>query len=433
MSIRIADLLEHVPPAVRPAPLNDARTIDALSVGIESRVVDWTLATAHIAVEETYRDIAPSRFEALAEDTARSIEAISLNLIRYLLGGRETAAAVRVSRAQRAVTIDAVHLGIPLNRIVGGLRALDHVWKTAFITLVLDVVPREDTADVLSRLDRALSTYFDALVDDNARSWAEENQRLADRRVLGQRQLIERIIAGHRVDDATVTDALGVVPADEHIGVVVSSAAQLEGPAVDFASFRSGVEATFTEHRVTFLPADGETVWLFLSGRPIKAPVVHARLASLREDSPSALISIGLPMRGTDGLRSTHLTANAAHALNVLTPAVGPVVSFADMGLLCILAQAPELAKWFVQYEVGPLLQRAPGSDELRRTLQTLLGNGGSLVRAAQELYVHRNTITYRLKKIEEALGRDPLERPVETRTALQLAELFGPSSPPSR
>lgn len=433
MSTRIADVLAHVPSATRPVPLNDARTIDALSVGIEPRIVDWALATAHIAVEETYRDIAPSRFEVLAEDTARSIEAISLNLIRYLLGGRETAAAVRVSRAQRAVTVDAVHLGIPLSRIIGGLRALDHVWKTAFITLVLDVVARQDTAEVLSRLDRALSTYFDALVDDNARSWAEENQRLADRRVLGQRQLVERIIAGQRVDDATVTDVLGVVPADEHVGVIVSSATHTDRPAVDFASLRSGVESTFTEHKITFLPADGETVWLFISGHPLEPSTVHARLVSVQDDSPGALISIGLPMQGIVGLRSTHLTATAAHSLNVLTTAVGPVVSFAEMGVLCILAQMPELAKWFVQYEVGPLLQPTPARQELRRTLQTLFDNGGSLVRTAQDMYVHRNTITYRLNKIEEALGRNPLERPVETRIALQLAELFAAPPSPTR
>lgn len=426
MTNPIADLLAHVPDVARPATLNDARTIAALSEGIEPRVVDWALSVAQVAIEETYRDIAPSRFEALAHDTARSIESISLNLIRYLLGGRETAAAVRVSKAQREVTLDAVRLGIALERIVGGLRTLDHIWKRAFIALVLEHVAREEAVDVLSRVDRTLSTYFDTLIDDNARSWSEENHRLSDQRALGQRQLLDRIIAGKRVDDAVVAEVLGVKPGSEHVGLVVSTAGQGDGRGpFDFAGFRTGLERRFPNHAITFLPADSDTVWAFISGAPVAERTIRERLAALLEDTPGALVSIGLPEAGTAGLRTTHLTAAAAHAFNRLSPKAGPIVAFAEAGLLSLAAQSPELARWFVDYEIGPLLEKSPLGDELTKTLQTLIGFNGSLVRTAETLYVHRNTITYRLKRIEEILGRDPLSRPAETRTALLLAELL--------
>ncbi|MER7796828.1 helix-turn-helix domain-containing protein [Microbacterium sp. NPDC096154] len=425
MTTRIADLLAHVPDVPRPETLNDDRTIEGLSAGIEPRVVDWALATAHVAVQETYRDIAPSRFAELAHDTARSIEAISLNLMRYLLGGRETAAAVRVSRAQHQVTLDAVRLGIPLHRIVGGLRTLDHVWKTAFIRLVLDTVPRDEAVEVLSRVDRALSTYFDALVDDNARSWAEEDRRLSDQLALGKRQLVEQIIAGTRVEDAQIREVLGVGAGDEHTGLILSTSGVDVGVVFDFAGFRAGLERAYPGHTVTFLPADVDTVWVFLSGSPIPHDALTAHLRAAIASTRGALVSVGLPRAGAEGLRATHLTAAAAHAFNRLATQAGPVVAFAEAGLLALVAQTPQLARWFVEHEVGPLLDPSPLRDELRQTLQTIIGFNGSLVRTAEALYVHRNTITYRLGRIQEILGRDPLERPVETRTALLLAELL--------
>lgn len=45
--------------------------------------------------------------------------------------------------------------------------------------------------------------------------------------------------------------------------------------------------------------------------------------------------------------------------------------------------------------------------EELRKTLFTFLFNGNSITKTADSLYVHRNTIKYRLKKCEELLGVD--------------------------
>jgi DNA-binding PucR family transcriptional regulator len=47
-------------------------------------------------------------------------------------------------------------------------------------------------------------------------------------------------------------------------------------------------------------------------------------------------------------------------------------------------------------------------------------------VRAAKELYVHPNTVTYRIKRAEELLGRRVAEDPVELMCALMLADTLG-------
>lgn len=54
---------------------------------------------------------------------------------------------------------------------------------------------------------------------------------------------------------------------------------------------------------------------------------------------------------------------------------------------------------------VRPLLS---GGPTLNATLEAYLDSGGSVEACARELYIHPNTVRYRLKKIAEITGRDP-------------------------
>jgi DNA-binding PucR family transcriptional regulator len=48
-----------------------------------------------------------------------------------------------------------------------------------------------------------------------------------------------------------------------------------------------------------------------------------------------------------------------------------------------------------------------------------------SLVRAAEQLHVARNTVAYRVKKFEKLAGRDLKDRRLELEAALRLAAVF--------
>lgn len=424
MAERITEILDTVPPMPRPATRNDASTIASLADGLPPMLVDWALNVASSAAEEVYLDVAPARYEVLAEFIGRSIEAISINLVRYLLTGRDTPSAVRVSRAQRQVAVDCVHMHIPLERIIGGLRALDHHWRRAFIELILTRMPGEAAVELLTGVDRSLAIYFGSIIDQNSQIYLDEQQRLLEERMTGQRQLLERVASGQRVEESALAKAFGIRPGDELRLVIVSAAqtAATAGSALDFASYRRVVERRFRSHVVTSIPADGETLWLILSGPHLTDAEVAERLLEIRGETPGAITSFGLGGLGAEGLRRAQHTALAVHTAHRRAPAIGPVAGFAEHGLLALLAQRPDLARWFVEQELGALLTDQ-GAEDLHRTLRTLIGFNGSLMRTAEALYVHRNTVTYRLKRIEEILGRDPLERPIETYVALLLAE----------
>jgi DNA-binding PucR family transcriptional regulator len=67
-------------------------------------------------------------------------------------------------------------------------------------------------------------------------------------------------------------------------------------------------------------------------------------------------------------------------------------------------------------------------ADRLRETVLAFLVSGGSPTRVAEELFVHKNTVTERIKRAEEMLGRKVNESPVELEAALTLAAGLGPA-----
>jgi PucR family transcriptional regulator, purine catabolism regulatory protein len=86
--------------------------------------------------------------------------------------------------------------------------------------------------------------------------------------------------------------------------------------------------------------------------------------------------------------------------------------------LLLQLEHHPELMS-FKTIVLGPLLDHE-GGKELLRTLEAYFDHNGNLSQAAEALFIHRNTLTYRMDRIAEISGMD-LDN-TETRLAVQLA-----------
>jgi hypothetical protein len=80
-----------------------------------------------------------------------------------------------------------------------------------------------------------------------------------------------------------------------------------------------------------------------------------------------------------------------------------------------LLVDSPELLPRLVQTALGGLLDLPPDDREtLMETLAELLASGGSPTHAAAALFCHRNTVIYRLRRIEAVTGRsvaDPRDR----------------------
>jgi len=133
-------------------------------------------------------------------------------------------------------------------------------------------------------------------------------------------------------------------------------------------------------------------------------------------------VGIGRPKQGLGGIRTSHREAEQALGMGLRLDATATVVSFTDLGLhrlLYSMAQHPELHE-FYRDSIGPLIAYdEKGGGDLLRTLDAFFRCHGSPTETAQQLKLHRNTVLYRLRRIEE-VGRLQLSDP-DTRLNLQL------------
>ena len=100
-------------------------------------------------------------------------------------------------------------------------------------------------------------------------------------------------------------------------------------------------------------------------------------------------------------LREARIAARVAHAV----PRLRPVAAWSELGVHRLLACGPRraLREGVVDPAVEPLLAR----PDLAATAAAYLDHAGNVQRAATELAVHRQTLYYRLRRIEELTGLD--------------------------
>lgn len=89
--------------------------------------------------------------------------------------------------------------------------------------------------------------------------------------------------------------------------------------------------------------------------------------------------------------------------------------------LLLELSRSPDLEPFLRAVEPLAERDRARGTD-LVRTLNTYLAANGNASEAADRLFLHRNSMTYRLDRVRELTGLDPREP--RARLVLQLGLL---------
>jgi hypothetical protein len=144
---------------------------------------------------------------------------------------------------------------------------------------------------------------------------------------------------------------------------------------------------------------------------------------------PALLVGSGLPcgigrekplLEASDSLAEAQLAAIASALLHG-----GEPVRFQDLGadrlLVLLYRDHPVELKAFVEENLGPLLQHDAGSaTPILPTLQSFVAHGGRLRETASDIYVHRNTLAYRLDRASEILGVDL--RDSDTRLSIELA-----------
>ena len=119
--------------------------------------------------------------------------------------------------------------------------------------------------------------------------------------------------------------------------------------------------------------------------------------------TPSRAAGIGEPRDGLAGVAAAWQEASAATRAALAEPGFGPLAQWSRIGPYRLLtALPPETAQ---DPAVRPLL--SPAHRELARTAEVYLDCAGQAGRTAAELGIHRQTLYYRLSRVEQLTGLD--------------------------
>jgi hypothetical protein len=290
---------------------------------------------------------------------------------------------------------------------------LDTVLRRYFsgYTLLGDFVLQEAEAEIplrgtsLHRLLQAQTTQFDRVVTAVTEEYGRETRGRPASSEERRTERIERLLAGELVD----TTELSYDFESWHVAAILTGDDRID--------VLQGLAAALDRRLLLVRPRRG-TIWTWLGGRHKldSAEVVeHLRQAW----APGALIAIGEPARGLAGWRLSHNQAKTA--LPVAPEGSGPVVRYADVGLLASILKDEVLVNSLHQLYLDPLTEERDGGEALRATLRAYFSSGKNLTSAAAALKVSRQTVRTRLRTVEEKLGRSLDECTPEVEVALRI------------
>ncbi|MEV4948001.1 helix-turn-helix domain-containing protein [Streptomyces sp. NPDC053755] len=150
---------------------------------------------------------------------------------------------------------------------------------------------------------------------------------------------------------------------------------------------------------ITTLPDSGSLAALVRLRTPEDLSPARSAAERLRANAPAG---IATPRRGLADLPAAWREAGTAARAAAAQPKLGPVADWAGIGPYRLLAALyhPE-----IDPVVAPLL--APAHAELARTAEVFLDNAGQAGRTAAALGIHRQTLYYRLSRVEQLTGLD--------------------------
>lgn len=146
-------------------------------------------------------------------------------------------------------------------------------------------------------------------------------------------------------------------------------------------------------------------------------PDLKVGVVSLREQDVAAVLEVLEPViTGPVGVSAVFTTLAEASQGVYLARLMMTAIPAGEAGLrqlddsplAALFAASPETSRMLIQTVLGGLLELPDKArDPLLETLEQWLAKKSSVADAAQALFVHPNTVRYRINRIEEVLGVD--------------------------
>ncbi len=296
--------------------------------------------------------------------------------------------------------------------------AANATWE--FIVGVADALPEggPDRAEVLKLLWGRAGRWINEAIEQLIRTYASERETVFQGTFARRNETIQAILRDEAIPVDTATRDLGhQMRAQQTCMVLWTDDATSETSPADLESLAQAIARALEAGRPLTLVAGRHELWAWLATR--KVPDVASISAVVEQNTARAAIGGTFP--GVDGFRTSHREAMDAQKFTLRSDSASAVTTYGDIELACLISESPNAARHLVERELGKLAAPDPALDVVRETLSHYLRNGSNIVLTAAELYVHRNTVRYRLDQAEELVGHPLTERRTEMDVALRL------------
>ncbi len=137
-------------------------------------------------------------------------------------------------------------------------------------------------------------------------------------------------------------------------------------------------------------------------------------------------VAAGRVQRGLQGFRESHREALAAQRIALRSRRPSVLTRHADVEVAALVSTDELALRRFVERELSGLLAGDASTARLRDTALVFLQSGANARVAAERLGTHKNTVLYRLHRIEELFGRPIDERRLQLELALTAVDAIG-------
>ena len=321
--------------------------------------------------------------------------------------------------------------GIPMAALLRAYR----IGSTRFQHWCLQELGRQtDDASIVSaaglRIAETTATYVDRVSEELVSAYEAEKESWLRNLSAARAARVRALLQGDQVDLDASEAILGYRLRQHHVGVVCwlgdaeaggGALARLEQATTEVAR-QAGCEG-----RPIFLPQDESCAWAWLPLGARDTFAVPAARTSATRAEPGIRFAFGAPGVGVSGFRRTHRQALGAQAVALVAGQAGRrLTSFAEVAPLALMASSVELLRAWVLETLGSLAGDDDQHARLRDTLRVFLQENGSYKATAERLILHKNSVQYRVRKAEEALGHPVDDNRLHVELALLASQWLG-------
>jgi PucR C-terminal helix-turn-helix domain/GGDEF-like domain len=321
--------------------------------------------------------------------------------------------------------------GIPMAALLRAYR----IGSTRFQHWCLQELARHtDDAAVISdaglRIAETTAAYIDRVSEELVAAYEAEKENWLRNLSAARAARVRALLQGERVDVDATEAVLGYRLRQHHVGLVCWVGEEEPGGRALGRLERATMELAGQvqcQGRPIFLPQDESCAWAWLPLGARDTFAAPTRRGGGARAEPGIWFAFGAPGAGVVGFRRTHRQALGAQAVAL---AAGPsgqrMTSFAEVAPLALMASSTELLRTWVIQTLGQLADDDDHNATLRDTLHVFLQENGSYKTTEERLILHKNSVQYRVRKAEEALGHPLDEHRLDVELALLASQWLG-------